>query len=86
MSGRPSAGAGAIGTLATVERPDGRHQVTVDGIPLYTFSLDSSPGQVTGDGVRDRFGGRSFEWHVVRPGASSTSGTGGSGPAGGGGY
>src|SRR4051812_18714954 len=36
--------------LSTVRRPDGT-QVTFDGQPLYTFSLDRSAGQVGGNGV-----------------------------------
>jgi predicted lipoprotein with Yx(FWY)xxD motif len=47
--------------LDTVKRPDnGRTQVTYRGMPLYTFSADSSPGQVSGNGITDV--GR---WHVA---------------------
>ncbi|HEX3262069.1 MAG TPA: hypothetical protein VHR37_00295 [Solirubrobacterales bacterium] len=79
------------GKLGTVKRPDGSMQVTYNGKPLYTFSQDQ-PGQVTGDGFQDAFGGQQFTWHVVTTGNSgsasqsggSTSNAGSSG--GGGGY
>jgi predicted lipoprotein with Yx(FWY)xxD motif len=47
----PSAGAGVPGTLAAALQPDGATQVTYNGSPLYGFVSDSSPGQVTGDGI-----------------------------------
>jgi hypothetical protein len=43
--------------------------VTAGGRPLYTFSEDSA-GRVTGDGFMDKFGDRSFTWHVVHVGNS----------------
>jgi predicted lipoprotein with Yx(FWY)xxD motif len=64
----------AVGTLAVIRRPDGGRQVTADGRPLYTFSEDA-PGSITGDGFRDKFGGRTFIWHLVLAGTGpSTSG------------
>jgi predicted lipoprotein with Yx(FWY)xxD motif len=36
-------------------------QVTFDGKPLYTF-VEDSPGQVTGNGFQDSFGGTTFTW------------------------
>lgn len=68
-SGAPTASADVTGKLGTVKRPDGTEQVTLDGGPLYTFAQDS-PGQVTGDGVEDSFGGKDFTWHVVTVGAA----------------
>ena len=41
---KPTAGSGVAGTLATVRRPDGKDQVTLDGKPLYTFSFDHGAG------------------------------------------
>jgi predicted lipoprotein with Yx(FWY)xxD motif len=84
LRGPPEIDAG----LGTVKRPDGTTQVTFDGAPLYSFS-EETPGQVTGDGFEDAFGGQQFTWHVVtanggssdsrgEPGSDST-GTGSSG-------
>ncbi len=76
VTGRPKAGAGVTGTLGTVDRPDGRHQVTYDGIPVYSFAFDKGAGQVAGDGAKDSFGGRRFTWHAVRPAGASSPATG----------
>jgi predicted lipoprotein with Yx(FWY)xxD motif len=75
--GTPSAPAGL--QLGTVMRPDGKTQVTFKGQPLYLFAEDMSPKSVTGNGVSDNFGGKSFTWHVASPGKTSTGGSGGSG-------
>ncbi len=86
-SGEPTSSDGAVqAKLGVVATKDG-NQVTFDGKPLYTFAQDS-PGQVTGDGVTDSFGGTSFTWTVASSGAapapSTTSSS--SGSSGGGGY
>lgn len=39
--------------LGTIERPDGKTQVTYKGRPLYTFSGDSKAGAVNGEGIKD---------------------------------
>ncbi len=39
--------------LGTIERPDGRTQVTFKGRPLYSFAGDSKPGQANGEGIKD---------------------------------
>jgi predicted lipoprotein with Yx(FWY)xxD motif len=57
-AGEPSAGEGVPGSVATITRSDGSVQVTYDGMPLYLYSADASPGDANGDGV----GGT---WHVV---------------------
>jgi predicted lipoprotein with Yx(FWY)xxD motif len=62
--GAEPTGTDVPGTLATVKRPDGSSQVTYDGAPLYTFA-DDGPGQVTGDGLSDSFGGETFSWTVA---------------------
>jgi predicted lipoprotein with Yx(FWY)xxD motif len=63
-SGKASAGSGAnAGMLGTVKRSDGSTQVTYGGQPLYTYTADSSPGQITGNGI-DTFGA---VWNAVQP-------------------
>ena len=39
--------------LATIRRPDGRTQVTYRGLPLYSFSGDTKPGDTKGNGFKD---------------------------------
>ena len=77
-SGRPTAGNGVSGKLATVKRPDGSRQVTLDGRPLYRFAEDGSDGKATGDDVTDSFGGQQFTWHAEGTAKSSSGGGGGS--------
>jgi len=73
ISGTPK-GESLTGKLAVVKRPGGGRQVTFDGKPLYTFTLDK-PGKVTGDGFRDAFGGRKFTWRVAHPTGARSAGT-----------
>jgi predicted lipoprotein with Yx(FWY)xxD motif len=47
--------------LATLKRPGGERQLTLDGLPLYTFTQEG-PGQLDGDGFVDDFNGTHFEW------------------------
>lgn len=46
--------------LGTIERPNGRTQVTYKGRPLYSFDGDSKAGQVNGEGIKDV-----GTWHVA---------------------
>ena len=39
--------------LGTIERPEGKTQVTFKGRPLYSFSGDSKSGDVNGEGIKD---------------------------------
>lgn len=39
--------------LDTIERPDGKTQVTFKGRPLYSFSGDSKAGDINGEGIKD---------------------------------
>jgi predicted lipoprotein with Yx(FWY)xxD motif len=63
-SGAPS---GAVGSLATVKRPDGTVQVAYKGMPLYTFTGDQRPGDAKGEGLKDV-----GIWNAIRLGASGT--------------
>jgi predicted lipoprotein with Yx(FWY)xxD motif len=73
------------GKLGVVMRPDGTRQVTYDGKLLYSFNEDQ-PGEVTGDGFADAFGGQQFTWHVVHSNSADDSSGGGTGTGGGFGY
>jgi predicted lipoprotein with Yx(FWY)xxD motif len=39
--------------LGTIERPDGRKQVTFKGRPLYSFAGDAKRGDANGEGIED---------------------------------
>jgi len=68
-------GGPGVTDLDVTERPDGTSQVTYEGRRLYTFTQDS-PGQASGDGFSDTFGGQRFTWHAAVVDSSSvTSGT-----------
>jgi len=55
------AGTGVTGKLGLFRRARNSYQVTLRGIPLYTFAGDSHRGDVNGEGIRS-FGGT---WHTV---------------------
>ncbi len=64
--GSATVSGGASSSLAaTLTRSNGKKQVSYDGHPLYTFTGDSGPNEVNGEGL-DQFGGY---WYVI-----STSG------------
>jgi predicted lipoprotein with Yx(FWY)xxD motif len=71
---KPTAGTGVAGSLATVDRPDGAVQVTYDGKPLYTFTMDGGAGKAAGNGFKDNFGGTEFVWHAAAASGSASSG------------
>src|SRR6476660_7439470 len=48
-SGSP-AGEGVTGKLGTISTPDGKKQVTLNGMPLYYFAKDTKPGDILGQG------------------------------------
>jgi predicted lipoprotein with Yx(FWY)xxD motif len=58
--------------LATVKRPDGGQQLTLKGMPLYSFTEEGA-GQLDGNGVADDFDGTHFVWSAATTGASSGS-------------
>lgn len=70
-NGRPEATGGLNPHgLGIIVRPDGSHQVTWDGRPLYVFIKDALPptptGTATGQGLGSQFGGTGF--HLVKLG------------------
>lgn len=71
----PSFGPGVNGSMmGDLVRPDGSHQLTYGGHPLYTYSGDTASGQTNGERV-SAFGGT---WYVISAatGAPVTSATG----------
>jgi predicted lipoprotein with Yx(FWY)xxD motif len=75
-AGKPvSAPPAATGSVGTTTRADGSKQVTVNGKPLYTFYLDQSSGQDSGDGQADSFDGTSFSWHIATTSSNRASGS-----------
>jgi predicted lipoprotein with Yx(FWY)xxD motif len=70
--------------VTTLKRSDGTSQVVLNGHPLYTFKMDTAPGQINGEGVV-AFGGT---WTVVDQSGNSVKSLSGSssGSSGGGGY
>ncbi|GAA2092801.1 hypothetical protein GCM10009841_01970 [Microlunatus panaciterrae] len=51
---------GITGKVATITLADGKKQLTVNGMPIYLFANDKSPGDVNGQGVNK-------VWYVVAP-------------------
>jgi predicted lipoprotein with Yx(FWY)xxD motif len=69
-SAKPSV-TGVTGAVATITGANGAKQVTLNGLPLYTFAGDSAAGDVTGQGV-----GKIW-WVVAADGTKITSSAGG---------
>ena len=64
VTGKLEAGAGVNPKLlSSFQRSGGAHQVAYDGHALYTYSDDTGPGMVTGEGV-ETYGGI---WWAVSP-------------------
>lgn len=62
---------GVTGKIGTIATPDGKKQVTINGMPVYYYVKDKAPGDITGQGV----GG---VWYLVNPaGDMVTSAAGG---------
>jgi predicted lipoprotein with Yx(FWY)xxD motif len=68
----PSTPTGTTGAFGTITRPDGTKQLTLNGMPLYTYAGDSAAGQATGQGL----GG---VWFAVGPSGAITTSSGSSG-------
>ena len=51
---------GITAEVGTIDTPDGKKQVTIDGMPIYYWQNDKAPGDVDGQGVND-------VWYVVAP-------------------
>jgi predicted lipoprotein with Yx(FWY)xxD motif len=53
--------AGLKGKVGTITRSDGSTQATYNGHPLYTYKLDTKPGENSGNGVNNSGG----VWHEM---------------------
>jgi predicted lipoprotein with Yx(FWY)xxD motif len=51
---------GVMGTLGTIATPDGKKQVTINGMPIYYSAKDKAAGDITGQGVNS-------VWYLVAP-------------------
>ena len=70
-SGAPKAGSSVTAAkLGTTKRADGTTEVTYNGHPLYLYTGDKSPGDVTGQGL-NAFGAL---WYVVSPAGNEVVG------------
>jgi predicted lipoprotein with Yx(FWY)xxD motif len=84
VTGKPTAGTGVKAKLLGVTmRKDGKHQVTYNGHPLYTYVGDSAAGKTKGEGL-DISGG--LWWAVSPAGQAVKTTSSSSGGGGGGGY
>ncbi|MFF1877758.1 hypothetical protein [Leifsonia sp. NPDC058230] len=71
---------GVTGMVGSITGTDGKPQVTVNGLPLYTFSGDSSAGDVTGQGFDNIWwvvGANGDKIKSAAPSGSGSAGTGG---------
>ena len=59
----PTSVPGVTAKLGSFTRPDGKKQLTINTLPVYTFSSDSGPGKTSGQG-QNLNGGL---WWVVSP-------------------
>jgi predicted lipoprotein with Yx(FWY)xxD motif len=57
-----------VSHLGSFTRANGTHQVTYEGIPLYTFTGDKKAGQVTGN-IKDTWG----QWWSINPASPTTA-------------
>ena len=58
---------GVTGTVGVIPAADGGHQITINGLPIYTFAKDAAAGDVNGQGV----GG---VWWVIAPDGTQIGG------------
>lgn len=61
LQGAPTGPPQVSGRLGTLQRTDGTLQLTYNDEPLYYYIVDRRPGDFTGQGVRDTWGG----WFAV---------------------
>jgi predicted lipoprotein with Yx(FWY)xxD motif len=66
----PTALSGVTATVGVLTRPDGTKQMTIDNLPVYTYTGDSSPGMTAGQGLNASGG---LWWLVTPAGHALTS-------------
>ncbi|HET7902320.1 MAG TPA: hypothetical protein VFL59_14140 [Candidatus Nanopelagicales bacterium] len=54
---------GVTAALGTLVRPDGARQLTIDGLPAYTYVGDTAPGSTAGQGLNASGG----LWWLIDP-------------------
>jgi predicted lipoprotein with Yx(FWY)xxD motif len=69
--GSVPSGMGLPGKLSTIERSDGGTQVAYNGMPLYTYSGDTAPGEANGQGIGNL-------WFAVAPTGTNQAASAGS--------
>ena len=68
----PSTLPGVTGTIGSITRTDGGKQLTINGLPLYTYAGDTAPGMTSGQGSI----GSGAKWWVVAPNGTPITSTG----------
>lgn len=77
----PESVPGIAGKFGVITRPDQTKQVTLNGLPLYTFSEDRAPGATRGEGFEDDFQGTHFVWHAATANGKPADGAGSKSPS-----
>ncbi|MBP2384811.1 COG4315 family predicted lipoprotein [Paeniglutamicibacter kerguelensis] len=54
---------GVTGKVGTITSPDGKLQLTLNGMPLYYFAQDTKPGDILGQDVKE-------VWYLAAPDGS----------------
>lgn len=63
---------GVTGTVGTIKRDDGTLQLTIDGMPVYTYTQDSAAGDVNGEGVQGIWYAVSPDGNAIKSGGGGT--------------
>ena len=61
---------GVTGTVGTIATPDGKKQLTVNGMPVYYYAKDLAAGDILGQGVGS-------VWYLVAPSGDMITGAAG---------
>ena len=56
----PPTADGVTGTVGTIDTPDGKKQLTINGMPVYYYAKDLAPGDILGQGVGS-------VWYLLAP-------------------